>query len=179
MYAQFRLRGKAGQVEWGAAMTTSGITRGAVLLLRYRGGSCALPIGHVVEIMRPQPVEPLVGAPRFVLGVSLIRGGPVPVVDVASLLDGGPPGGAARFVLVRAGERRVALAAEAVPGVVDLPAEDFPALPPLLGTAPGGQIDRIGALDAQLCMVLSVGRVVPDDVWTAMQRPAVSRVGPR
>ena len=44
----------------------------------------ALPLEHVVETMRPLPVEPLGDAPRFILGLSIVRGEPIPVVDVGA-----------------------------------------------------------------------------------------------
>lgn len=46
----------------------------------------ALALRDVRETMRPLPVEPLMGAPPFVLGLATIRGFPTPVVDVGRLL---------------------------------------------------------------------------------------------
>ena len=49
---------------------------------------CALPLVHVLEVMRPLPLEKVEPAPAFLLGLAVIRGEPLPVVDVAALLPG-------------------------------------------------------------------------------------------
>src|SRR6202041_1193103 len=59
---------------------------GGSLLFRARGHLCALPLAHVVETMRPLPVEPMAGAPPYVPGLGISRGRPAPAVDVARLL---------------------------------------------------------------------------------------------
>jgi len=58
----------------------------ACLLCHVGSFVCALPVEHVVEIMRPLPIRHLEDVPPFVLGVALVRGAPAPVVDVARLL---------------------------------------------------------------------------------------------
>jgi purine-binding chemotaxis protein CheW len=123
-----------------------------------------LPIEHVVETMRPLPVERVAGAPHFVSGLSVIRGTPVPVVDVAGLL-GEQRRQAERFVTVRAGSRIVALAVGDVVGLRTVDAESLHGLPPLLRDAPAGIVATVGTLDADLLLVLRNMHVVPDDVW--------------
>src|SRR5262245_27177172 len=93
---------------------------GEMLVTRVGGVACALPVGHVVDTNRPLPVEPTGGgrgandqALAVVDGLAMIRGEPVPVVDARRLL-GVPGGEATRFVVVRAAQRRVALAVDAV-----------------------------------------------------------------
>src|ERR1700694_2494052 len=88
----------------------------SALILRAASRYCALGLTHVIEILRPLPLEELPGAPEPVSGVSIIRGIPVPVVDLACFLKstGGNP---TRLVLVRSGEHCLALAVEEVFGV--------------------------------------------------------------
>ena len=59
--------------------------------LVFRAGPllCALRLDEVIETMRPLDVQPLAGTPAFVLGISVLRGVPTPVIDVARLLSGG------------------------------------------------------------------------------------------
>ena len=135
-----------------------------VLAVRAGARMLALPIESVVETMRPLPVEPLAGAPSFVLGLAVIRGAAIPVVDVAELLGGAgeTPG---RFVTLRLGARRIALAVEAVLGLAALEPATLSRLPPLLDGAARGAVDSIGLLDAQLVLVLRAARVLPDEVW--------------
>ena len=108
--------------------------------------------------MRPLPIEALAGVP-FVLGASIVRGAPVPVVDVAALL-GLEAGEASRFVIVRAGGRRVALLVDAVMDVAALPPEASAAMPPLLAGV-SEAATALGRLDRALLVVLDTARVVP------------------
>jgi purine-binding chemotaxis protein CheW len=137
-------------------------------------------------VMRPLRVDGLANMPPFVLGLSIIRGAPTPVVDAAALLGHGPAGGVAhereeqwdanavgasaptRFVVLRAGERRVALAVAAVLGVRPLARETLQALPPLLRHADEQVVAAIGTLDAGLLTVLAGSYLVPPSLWTAL-----------
>src|SRR5437762_829083 len=104
----------------------AGIAEGARPFLLVAAGTlrCAIPLVHVVETMRPlalTAVAHLPGVPAHVMGMSAVRGTPLVVVDLAGLL--GQPGvQAARFVVVRAGERRIGLLVNAVLGIVAFPA---------------------------------------------------------
>src|ERR1022692_3555789 len=72
--------------------------------------ACAIPIGHVAETMRPLPIEPIEGMPPFLLGLAVIRGTPVPVVSLSNLIGASHTETISRFVALRLGSRRVALA---------------------------------------------------------------------
>src|ERR1700722_17876256 len=107
--------------------------------------------------MRPLPVEPLMGAPSFVLGLATIRGSPTPVVDVGRLL--GPSASSftpavspssARFVSLRLGDRTAALAVDAVLDVRSVSSEILANIPPLLREAGASVVSVVGALDTRL-----------------------------
>jgi purine-binding chemotaxis protein CheW len=106
------------------------------------------------------------------LGLSLIRGAPTPVIDAAKLLGsaGGEP--VTRFVTIRVGERHAAVALSSVIGVRELPAASLSELPPLLQDAGAEAVESIGALDSTLLVVLESARVVPESVWRAMEARA-------
>ncbi len=140
-----------------------------LLMCRVHSRVCGLPLEHVGETMRPLPVEPIAGAPDFVRGLAVVRGIAIPVVDAARLL-GGAGAEPERFVIVRAVERRVALAVDGVIGVRRVAAADLHALPPLLGDeATGGIVAAIGTLDAALLLVLRGARLVPDSAWATLE----------
>lgn len=141
---------------------------GLALLCRARGRLCALPLDTLVETMRPLPVTPVAGAPAFVRGVSFIRGAPVPVVDVGALLGAPEPPDATRFVSLRVGDRRVALALEEVLGFRKLASESLSALPPLLRGASEEAVSAVAVLDAELLLVLEAARLVPESLWSAL-----------
>jgi purine-binding chemotaxis protein CheW len=135
---------------------------------------CAVPLMQVIETMRPLPVEPISGIPSFVLGVSIVRGVPTPVVDLGTLL--GMPGGiAGRFVTLRVGDRQVALSVDEVLGVYNLDSSTTQKLPPLFQGASRDIIEAMGTLDTQLLVVLRQGWELPEDVWQAMAADEVFR----
>ena len=130
------------------------------LLCRVGSRLCALPLQHVLETLRPLPVEPLSGAPEQVLGIALIRGVAQPVVDVARLL-GEPDAQVTRYITILVGERRVALAVGAVLGTRPLMKDAWQQLPPLLRHAGQEAVAALGELDAELLLVLDSARLVP------------------
>jgi purine-binding chemotaxis protein CheW len=126
---------------------------------------CALPLRDVIETLRPLPIEPLAGAPSYVCGLSILRGAPVPVVDVGLLL-GVEQVRATRLVALRVGTRTAALAVGAVLGVRTLAGDS--ALPPLLKQAAHGAIQTLGSLDRELLLVLEGARLVPEEVYALL-----------
>src|SRR6478672_7770726 len=109
-----------------AAKTTS--TR--VLLVAAGTRICALPLGSVVETMRLLPILPAPGAPEAVRGISMLRGAPAPIVDLAALLGDGKDPQAFRVVAVRTGKGQVGLLVRAVLRIAEIPGVED--LPPLL-----------------------------------------------
>jgi purine-binding chemotaxis protein CheW len=141
------------------------------LICRVVQQYCALPLQHVIETLRPLPATPLAGAPDYVLGLSVIRGAPVPVVDAARLLGAGPAPSShspSRLVLLNTGTRRVALAVDAVVGVQALDSRSQQDLPPLLREAGDGAIESLGLLDAELMLVLQSAHLLPPQLPVAM-----------
>jgi purine-binding chemotaxis protein CheW len=133
------------------------------LLLRVGARVCGLPVAHVVETMRPLPIERLVGAPPFVLGVAIIRGSLAPVIDLAMLLGSGDASPPNRFVTLRVGDRRVALAVQSVIGIRSIEANDM--TPPLLRTASAHVVDAIANLDQELLLILRATTLLSEETW--------------
>jgi purine-binding chemotaxis protein CheW len=104
------------------------------------------------------------------MGVAVIRGVAVPVVDVGALLGSSEPPRPTRFITLAIGERTVALAVEGIVGVRILPDDALEDLPPLLRDARLDVVDRIGTLDARLLVVLRTARIVTDAVLSALAR---------
>ena len=130
---------------------------------------CAIPVASVIETLRPLPLDPLPGAPDFVLGVSLIRGRPTPVLSGSRLLGAGVAPSARRLVALRSGNRSVALAVDETVGVreiADSAVADAPLFP---SRAKGTAIAAVATLDRDLLIVLESARLVPDHVWTSIE----------
>ena len=142
-------------------------TDGGALFLVVRLGSqlAALPVSDVSETFRPIPIEPIANAPHGVLGASIVRGAPMPVVDLA-LIVAGTSRPATPFVVVKAGGRHVAVAVEPVVGVRALSESDRAALPPLLASE-SSAVRALGALDSELNLVLEAGRLLQGDAERA------------
>jgi purine-binding chemotaxis protein CheW len=137
------------------------------LVCRVQERLCALPLEHVIETMRPLSVTAVAGAPYFVRGLAVIRGAPVPVLDVASLL-GETDASPGRFVTLTMGTRHVALAVGSVLGVRAIPLGSFRELPPLLHEAGSEVVASIGLLDAELLLVLQSSRLLAQDAWAVL-----------
>ncbi|HKC49981.1 MAG TPA: chemotaxis protein CheW [Myxococcota bacterium] len=144
-------------------MANDGQPSERVLICRSHDTRIALPVEHVLVTMRPLPIEPFPAAPPFVLGLALVQGEPIPVVDAARLIGGGPSE-ATRFVILRAGARKVALAVDAVIGVRAVSRAVLHTLPPLLSGLDEGVVSAIGRLDAELLLVLRSAQIVSDSV---------------
>ena len=136
--------------------------------LVFRAGTllCALPLAEIIETMRPLPVHRVAGVPPYLSGLTIMRGRPTPVVDIALLLTG-TSAPAARFVAVRAGRRPVAVATGPVVDVrrrLPVADPDGAALDP--GTA--RLVAGVGAAAGEPLFLLRGARLVPDEVWAAI-----------
>ena len=135
------------------------------LLCRVDTRLCALPLESIIETTRPLPIEPVAGAPDFVLGLSVVRGSAVPIVDAGRLLSGKPStptrvcDAEGRRAPRRPGGRR---RARRPLDVVDRAGRTAAAHP----HAPTPTcIAAIGALDAELLVdPAAPSRIVPDDL---------------
>src|SRR5690242_5686438 len=115
------------------------------LMCRIGDRLLAVPLVCVVETMRPLPLRAFTGVPRLVLGVAVIRGEVVPVMDVGAVL-GVRRTQPTRFVTIRLDDRIVALAVDAVLDVRTLDDAALSDVPPLLGALDGKGLSALGAL---------------------------------
>ena len=143
--------------------------------LVFRAGSllCALRLEEVIETMRPLPTHSLAGTPAYVLGISILRGVPTPVVDIARLLGGGPAT-PTRFVAVGTERGPVAFATGEVLGIRSTVADTGAQHTALLGQVPSGLVAGVGRLGTEPLLLLQSMRVVPDSVWEAAAGQAVA-----
>ena len=138
------------------------------IFLRFSGRICAVPLHHVIEVLRPLPIDPVAGCPDFVSGLSVIRGKPTPVIRLSILLDPASNSFVGRFVTLRVDDRVIALAVEDVSGIHDLDNVPLEDMPPLLRDANAGWVERVGTLDSQLLIVLNAMRILPDEIWQTL-----------
>lgn len=139
-----------------------------VLTVRARSWICALPSKFVLEVMRRQPIEPIVGAPNFVLGMSIVRGAVTPVISLAILLGSSERVLPERFVLVRVGDRRAILGVEEILGMDVLDPGRLEDAPGLLSEVLPRDVTRIGILDRSVLVMLEAGRLLSEETWRAI-----------
>ncbi len=138
------------------------------LLCRAGTHLWAVPLDHVIEVMRALPIKAVAGGPRCVCGLCIIRGAPVPVIDVGLLISDRPTR-IERLITVRIGERTVALAAEAVPGIWTVEREKLDQLPPLLRDAAAETVSAVATLDAELLFLLRTANIVPEGFFQRLE----------
>jgi purine-binding chemotaxis protein CheW len=141
---------------------------GEATSLVFRAGSllCALALDDVIETMRPLETRPLAGTPAFVLGISVLRGVPTPVIDVARLLGGGA-GEAERYVAVRAERGAVALATGPILGIRPVDQDSAGGHPVLLTGGSSRLVAGVATAGDEPLLLLQSMRAVPDEVWEA------------
>jgi purine-binding chemotaxis protein CheW len=153
-----------GAVRGGAGSTET------VLVARTRVFLCALPIAAVVETMRPLPIRSMPGAPRFVRGLAIVRGEPLPVIDLGALLGAQDETAGGRFVTLRSGPRHLVALVDEVVGVRVLNIAAIAATPPLLTGALPSLVERLGALDGQTLAVLEAAHLLSEELAAALAR---------
>lgn len=78
----------------------------------------ALPISWVEEIIQPQPVTPIPRAHPAILGLTLVRGKVLPVIDLATVLEGEDRDGKdSRFIVLKIQEEELIFNVHAVNGI--------------------------------------------------------------
>jgi purine-binding chemotaxis protein CheW len=148
------------------------------LVCRSGNASVALALTHVIETMRPLPIQSLAGLSDFLLGLATIRGLATPVVHMQRLLDAAAPDahhrdGLRRFVTVDTSPRVVALLVDEVQGVRHIPS-DMTAVPPLIARSDAPSLIRLGVLDERLLLVLETARLVSSSAWQLIDCIATS-----
>lgn len=161
-------------------MGREGPTTASFLICRDDRRLCAFALADVVETMRPLPLETLPGMPPFLLGVSLIRGSMLPVIQLASLFGGGEAGAGlthsrtySRYITLRLGRRCVAVAVQEVLGVRLLDNHALAGMPELLREVGADTISAIGVLDTELLLVLKAAHLIPESVWPMLEKEVV------
>jgi purine-binding chemotaxis protein CheW len=138
------------------------------LLVRAGSRVCALRIGDVTETMRPLPVQGVPGAPAYVKGLAIVRGAPVPVLELAALVGAQDAGTTTRFVAIRAGGRPLVLAVDSVVGVRELDPGALHEVAPVLGGTSLDLVEAVGALDRDLLLILRAARTISDSLWQSL-----------
>ncbi|MFT3767667.1 MAG: chemotaxis protein CheW [Minicystis sp.] len=145
----------------------------ACLLVQAGSHPCAIPLAAAVETMRPLPADRLPGMPAALLGLAVIRGMTVPVVDLAALF-GERAGAPERYVLARAGGRFVALAVTAVDGVAAIDGAEVETGGAIAAGVAAPCVDAVVTRGGRALAVLDVARILPEVIAGAIDRAGAS-----
>ena len=132
----------------------------------------AIPLAQVVETMRPLPIKQLADIPAFVLGISIIRGEGIPVLDTALLVSSSAGTAPARYVTIKIEARTACLAVDEVMGIRRVSATLRADVPRLLHQSNSEILAAIGTLDAELLVVLQSAHLISNELWQAINHPA-------
>lgn len=141
------------------------------LLCRAAGCWCALSLQGLGEVMRPQPLEKLGRLPEFVDGLSVIRGKPLPVVNLPRLLTGknSRPSAQERFVTAISEGHRLALRVDEVGSIRELETSIWSNLPSLLEEVHQEHVAAVGSLQGGLLLLLRRSNLISEDDWESLQ----------
>jgi chemotaxis signal transduction protein len=138
----------------------------AYLLFRAGDQICAISARHVDETMRPMKIVPLDKVPAFVLGLSVIRGTPYPIIDLRKILGRDTHELPKRLIALHVDRaRRVGVLVDEVLGLYPAHLLAFEPLPPIMEAAHAEVTESLATLDGELLRVLGKGRLVPEAVW--------------
>ena len=143
-----------------------------VLIVCAADRVCALRLADVVETMRPLRVESLPDTPTYILGMSVVRGAPLPVLNLGLLFGVRNGSQTHRWVTMRTDDRMLVLAVESVRGVHRLDVGTMESLPTLLQATEA--VESVGTLDRQLVTLLKSGRLLTPDQWKEIEEAAES-----
>ena len=138
--------------------------------LVFRAGSrlYAMPLESVVEVMPVPRYRFVLGAPAFVLGVTVLRGEVAPVVDLSRLVSG-EASEPTRAIVLRVGQRLVTVVVEGIDSCVALPGSELRSMPPLLSGADSGAAE-LRLLDGQLLVVLEAARLLSESLQASLMQ---------
>jgi len=137
-----------------------------VLLVQAGTRNIAIPLGDIVETLRPLAVDPLQTSLGYLAGVSVVRGEPVPVVDLAALLQPGAKGGQGRWVVLKGKPSSVVLSVDRIVGLKRLDRAQMKEVPPLLREFHTDLARAIVLQDAHCTTLIDASRI-PERVPSA------------
>lgn len=147
-----------------------------VLSLRSSTTICAIPIKDISEVMRPLPLNVIPDSPIFLLGISVIRGHSIPIVDFGTLVGLNKSKPPEKYVVLKVESRKVALAVENVMGIKKLSRGFMDQLPPLFQNVHPDIITQIGILDEEFLIVIRASKLIPIEVWDKISQTDVGKV---
>jgi purine-binding chemotaxis protein CheW len=132
------------------------------VVFRVGDADYVVPASAVLQMETFEGATRVPGAAPFVAGLVQVRGRVVPVVDVRARFGLAPAERTldSRIVVVRDGERPVALLVDRAREVLDVPAEAFEPPPPVVSAQAAGFVHAVARVGPRLLLSVDVPKVV-------------------
>jgi purine-binding chemotaxis protein CheW len=132
------------------------------VVFRVGDADYVVPASDVVQMESFDGATRVPGAAPFVAGLVQVRGRVVPVVDLRTRF-GAPPAERTldtRIVVVRDGERPVALLVDRAREVIEVPEDAFEPPPPVVAAQAAGFVRAVARVGSRLLLSVDVPKVV-------------------
>jgi chemotaxis signal transduction protein len=157
------LKERAVRLAQAEGETEAGPTESVVAFLA--SGECfGVPLGQVRHAGRLRHLTPLPGGSPYLLGITVMAGHLVSVLDVAAFLDLRQQGlgDVSCCIVVQAGGRQIGLCAEQLIGIEDLPAKSIVSIGGHSGKAASAVIGRAALLDRLRILLIDLEPLLAD-----------------
>jgi purine-binding chemotaxis protein CheW len=141
-----------------------------LVAFRVAGQEFAFNIFQVERILRYEPPSPLPRAPEFLEGVLRHEGTPVPVIDLRKRLSvPAPLREDTRTMILEWGGSRIGLIVDGVTEVLQVPAGDVTAPPPIVRGLAAEYITGLVVRDQRTVIVLNAGHLLTSSERLALE----------
>jgi chemotaxis signal transduction protein/chemotaxis regulatin CheY-phosphate phosphatase CheZ len=145
-----------------------------------QSGEFAIPIMRVREIINLPDITRIPQSPSYLKGITNLRGGVIPVVDLKKLIRmPEAEGGGTKVIVIASGRITFGLLVDGITGVIGIE-EAAVESPENLPHGRSNQVEGIAKLDGRLIMLLDVKKLIPLDDMSLLEDAAaeVNRSGP-
>ena len=136
------------------------------------GESYGINIAAVESIIKIQSITQLPQAPRYVKGVTNLRGTVLPVIDLRIRfgLEAQEVNRQTRIIIVTMGDLKVGVVVDGVSEVLRVQDDTIEGLPPMVSTVNSAFLKGIVRLENRLIILLELGKVLDFDEQKALAK---------
>ena len=136
------------------------------------GESYGINIAAVESIIKMQSITQLPQAPRYVKGVTNLRGTVLPVIDLRIRFGLEPQevNRQTRIIIVTMGDLKVGVVVDGVSEVLRVQDDTIEGLPPMVSTINSAFLKGIVRLENRLIILLELGKVLDFDEQKALAK---------
>jgi purine-binding chemotaxis protein CheW len=136
-----------------------------VVVIELGGEAYGIEISRIQEIIRLQPITRIPNGPRFMEGVTNLRGHVIPVLDLRRRfgLEAPPATRQSRIVVAELGDFTVGMIVDAVSEVLRIPTNAVEPPSALLPGSDPGYLRGVAKVDERLVLLVELSRILALD----------------